>query len=281
MSDKRKFSVLMSVYYKEKPEYLDAALNSLVSQTLLPDEIIVIKNGKLTKELDNVIEEYNKFFPDKFKILAWDTNQPLGQALRIGVENSSYNYIARMDSDDIARADRFEKQINFLIAHPDIDIVGSSISEFEDNPNDVISYRILPKCHEDIYKFAKFRCPMNHQTVLFKKDAVLKVGNYISFKDIDDYYLWARMLKNKAVFANIQECLVNARAGNAMFKRRANLTYFFNNELPLQIEFFRIGFINFYQFIRNIILKFLLRAMPTKLMGIYYKKFLRNSSIKC
>lgn len=279
MSNMKKFSVLMSVYYKEKPEYLDIALNSILNQTLMPDEILIVKNGKLPNELNEIINKYNKLYPTKLKILSWEINQPLGYALKIGVENCSHEYIARMDSDDIARKDRFEKQVEFLINNPQIDIVGSSISEFEDNPKKILSYRVLPEKQQEIYKFAQFRCPMNHQTVMFKKEAVLKVGNYIPFKDIDDYYLWGRMLKNGAIFANIKDCLVNARAGNAMFKRRANLTYFFNNEMPLQIEFLKIGFINWLQFLRNIFLKFLLRALPTKLMGLYYNKFLRKKGV--
>ena len=276
MDNELKFSVLIPIYYKENPEYFNTALESIVNQTLMPNEIVIVKDGPLTKELNSVMEKYISKYPQLFNIISLEKNVGLGEALRIGVEKCSFDIIARMDSDDISRVDRFKTQIDFLENNPEIDIVGSWISEFEGNKNNIISHRELPIKHEEIYKFGQFRCPMNHMTVMFKKQAVLKAGNYKTFKNIEDYYLWGRMLINGAKFANIPECLVNVRAGNAMFKRRANLTYFFNSELPLQIEFLKIGFTNIYQFLRNSVLKFLLRAMPLGLMSLYYKKFLRT-----
>ena len=181
-----------------------------------------------------------------------------------------------MDTDDIARNDRFEKQVQFLKENPDVDVVGSWISEFETNPDEIISYRQLPTSCEEIYKFGQFRSPVNHMTVMYKKTAVLNAGNYQTFKNIEDYYLWARMLKNGAKFANISECLVNVRAGNAMFKRRANLTYFWNSEFPLHTELYKMHYISFKQYLRNICSKFLLRVIPTWAMGLVYKKFLRK-----
>lgn len=242
----------------------------------MPDEIVIAKDGALTEELENVITSFTDKFPNLFNIVALEENVGLGTTLQIGIERCSNEYIARMDSDDIARYDRFEKQINYLKKHPDIDVAGSWISEFEDNPEKIISYRELPTSHTEIYKFGQFRCPVNHMTVMYKRSAVLGAGNYQPFKNIEDYYLWGRMLKAGYKFANIPENLVNVRAGNAMFKRRANLTYFFKNEFPLQVKFLTIGFTNIYQFTRNVVLKFLLRAMPMGLMGVYYKKFLRK-----
>lgn len=266
----------MPVYYKEKPLFFEQALDSILNQTLLPDEIVIVKDGPLTKELDAVIEKYISKYSNLFNIVALEENVGLGDALKIGIEKCSFDIIARMDSDDICRVDRFKTQIDFLENNPDVDVVGSWISEFEENPENIISCRQLPIEHNEIYKFGQFRCPINHMTVMYKKDAVLKAGNYKKFKNIEDYYLWGRMLIKGAKFANIPECLVNVRAGSAMFKRRANITYFINSEFPLQIEFLKIGFTNIYQFLRNSILKFLLRAMPFCLMSSYYKKFLRK-----
>ena len=232
MENSLKFSVLISVYIKENPEYFDTALESVVNQTLMPNEIVIVKDGALTEELDAVIEKYVSKYPQLFNIVALEKNVGLGDALRIGVLNCKNEIIARMDSDDICHRERFEKQIKFLTENSNIDLVGSWISEFEEKPEQIISYRQLPIEHEKIYKFGQFRCPVNHMTVMYKKEAVLKAGNYQTFKNIEDYYLWGRMLKQGSVFANIPECLVNVRAGQAMFKRRANLTYFFNSEFP-------------------------------------------------
>ena len=208
-----------------------------------------------------------------------EKNSGLGEALRIGVLNCSNELIARMDTDDIARNDRFEKQIEALKNHPDIDVIGSWISEFENNPEEIISYRQLPTEYGDIYKFGQFRNPLNHMTVMFKKNSILEVGNYQPMLYMEDYYLWVRLLKKGAKFANIPECLVNVRAGNAMYKRRANLTYFFNSEFPLQNEFLRMHYISLGEYLRNICSKFLLRAMPEWAMAFVYQKFLRKASL--
>ena len=279
MSNELRFSVLMSVYYKENPSWFKTALDSVINQTLQPNEIVLIEDGKLTDELYKVIEEYKNQYSNLFKIIPLEKNSGLGEALRIGVLNCSNELIARMDTDDIAKNDRFKKQIQFFQEHPNVDLVGSWISEFENEPDKIISYRQLPIEHQEIYKFGQFRCPVNHMTVMYRKDTVLKAGNYQTFKNIEDYYLWGRMLKQGAVFANIPECLVNVRAGNSMLKRRANLTYFFNSEFPLHTELYRMGFINLKQYLRNISSKFLLRAIPQWAMAIIYRKFLRKENI--
>ena len=276
MQNKIEFSVLISVYFKENPEYFDTALESVVNQTLMPDEIVIVKDGTLTEGLDAVIEKYVSKYSQLFNIVALEKNVGLGEALKIGVLKCNNEIIARMDSDDICYRERFEKQIKILTENPNVDLVGSWISEFESNPEEIISYRQLPTEHKEIYKFGQFRCPVNHMTVMYRKEAVLKAGNYQTFKNIEDYYLWGRMLKQGSIFANIPECLVNVRAGQAMFKRRANLTYFFNSEFPLHTELYKMGFINLKQYLRNISSKFLLRVLPTKLMGLVYKKFSRK-----
>ena len=272
-----KFSVLISIYYKENPQFFITALDSVINQTLQPNEIVLVEDGQLTDELYKVIETYKNKYPQLFKIVQLKTNQGLGKALQIGVENCSCDLIARMDSDDIAIPERFEKQINFMREHPDIDVLGSSISEFDGKPENIISYRNLPTECNDIYKFGQFRSPVNHMTIMYKKKAVLEAGNYQTFKNIEDYYLWGRMLKKGYKFANLSECLVNVRAGNAMLKRRANLTYFFNSEFPLHTKLYQIGFISFGQYLRNISSKFLLRTVPFGMMSWIYKKFLRKA----
>ena len=279
MKNKSDFTVLMSVYYKEKPEYLNEALNSIFNQTLLPNQVVIVEDGPLTDELDKILLKWKEIHKKIIDLIKLDKNGGLGNALNEGIKYCKYNYIARMDTDDIARNDRFEKQIEFLKEHTDIDLVGSWISEFETNPEEIISYRQLPTEHNKIYQFGQFRCPVNHMTVVYRKEAVLKVGNYQKFKNIEDYYLWGRMLKQGCKFANIPECLVNVRAGKAMLRRRANLTYFFNSEFPLHTELYKIGFINKRQYLRNICSKFLLRVIPFWMMKLIYEIFLRKKTI--
>lgn len=261
-----KFSVLMSVYYKEKPEFFKMALESIASQTLRADEVVIVKDGQLTPELDGVIDEFSSRLPTK--AVALEKNGGLGNALRIGVEACSYDIIARMDTDDICRPDRFEKQIGFLKEHPEIDVVGSWISEFEGEPENIYARRVLPCEPDAILKFAKTRSPINHMTVVYKKKSVLAAGNYrTDFPE--DYSLWVRMLLNGERFANISENLVNVRAGREMVGRRGGIKYA-RNEFMLQKEFYNKGFLSFYEFLRNLAIRIPVRLMPCFLRKAVY-----------
>lgn len=194
-----KFSVLMSIYKNEKPEYLKKALDSILNQTLLPDEILIVKDGLLTPKLDKTLDEYaakNKII----RFLEFEKNRGLGLALREGVLACKNEIIARMDTDDIAKPDRFEKQIQYLKDNPQIALLGSWVTEFSDNENVPDTVTELPCSYEEIKKFAKKRNPFRHMTVLFKKTAVINSGNYRDFLWFEDYDLWVRMLQN--CFAN-------------------------------------------------------------------------------
>lgn len=266
----------MSVYSKENPEYLKQSLNSIINQTVKPDEIVVVKDGPLTSELENVIEKYKNTFKNLFKIVDIKENVGLGLALREGVLNCSNEIIARMDTDDICIPERFEKQIKFLENNPDIDIVGSWISEFKNSPENIYAQRIVPLSHNKIHEFAKWRNPMNHMTVMFRKQSVIDAGNYEHFQSFEDYYLWVRMLNKGCKFANIEESLVKARAGELMFKKRAGLKYFLENEFLIQKTLLDMNFINEHHFLRNVTLKFLLRVIPANIMAYAYNGFLRK-----
>lgn len=271
------FSVLMSVYRKEKPEYLSKAIESIINQTLPPSEIVVVKDGNLTDDLEKILDNFTTQYPDLFKIIPISKQVGLGRALAIGVLNCKYEIIARMDSDDVCHPERFERQIKFLEQNTDVDIVGSWISEFEEDPSHVVSVRKVPVSHEEIYRYAKFRCPINHMTVVFKKQSVLRAGNYLDFPMLEDYYLWIRMLINGAKFANIPESLVYVRTGKSMFNRRRGKTYLMK-EIKLHRKMLDIGFITTIEFLRNIIIRIFLRLLPLNLLRFIYRKFARAST---
>ena len=220
-----KISVLISIYFKENPTFLRESLESILNQTYMPEEILIVKDGLLTKELDNIIDEYKLKYPEIFTILALEENKGLGIALCEGVKLCRNNIIARMDGDDICRSDRFEKQIKYLLNNPEVDIVGSYISEFEGNIDNIISTRRVPISNLEIRNYVKKRNPFNHMTVMFKKEAIINAGNYKDFKWNEDYYLWARIIKNGATCYNLPEYLVYARTGDAMFERRGGYEY--------------------------------------------------------
>lgn len=267
------FSVLLSIYKKEQASYFKQSLDSLFSQTLLPDEIVLVKDGPLTNELECLVANYQQR-SSILKVISLPMNNGLGKALNEGLKHCSYDIVARMDTDDIAKPDRFEKQIKVFAEHPELDVVGAWIDEFEGDTLNIISTRKLPMLSTAIYEFAKMRSPLNHPVVMFKKDAVLNVGGYLHFPLLEDYYLWVRMLMNGAKFYNIQESLLYFRFSPNMFKRRGGWRYVLN-EFRFQYMIYRIGFISLNRFLINICIRLSVRLIPNCIRSFLYKKVLR------
>lgn len=264
-----KFSVLLSVYYKESSNYLQQSLNSIWdSQVLKPNEIIIVKDGLLNDELNKTIEDFANKAP--VKTICLKKNMGLGIALAIGIKECSNDVIARMDSDDIASPDRFAKQINYMLLHPWISLLSSNIAEFITEPSATCSIRNVPSSNRNIQNFAKKRNPMNHMAVVFRKTAVLNSGNYQPFKGYEDYFLWVRMFQKGYKAANINENLVFARIGNNMFTRRQGIK-FFKEEFKLQNEFLKMNFINRFEWFRNMIFRAFPRLLPIFALKMIYK----------
>lgn len=265
----------MSVYKNEKAEYLKQAMDSMLAQTLMPNEIIIVKDGILTDELEQMIDTYLSNYNNLIKIVSFDKNRGLGLALRDGLIACSNEYIARMDTDDIAEPERFEQQFNYLKLHPEIAILGSWIKEFSDNPNNPDTVTNLPCTHEEIIFFAKKRNPFRHMTVILKKSAVLKSGNYRDFLWFEDYDLWVRMLSKGYKGENLPLYLVNVRAEDDMFARRGGYKYL-KQDLKFQKFLLDNRFINIIQFLKNILFRSMVRIMPNRLRVLVYKAFLRK-----
>ena len=268
------FSVLLSLYAKESPTFLASSLDSIFHQTLLPTEIILVKDGPLTAELDAIVSDYAVRYP-VLKVVALPQNQGLGRALNEGLKNCSYDIVARMDTDDISKPDRFEKQIAVFRKHPELDLVGAWIDEFEEDIHHVISTRKLPERHEDVMSYATRRNPVNHPVVMFRKSAVLAAGGYQHFPLFEDYFLWVRMLKNGAKFYNIQESLLYFRTSPNMFKRRGGWKYAMD-EVRFQNVMRKMKMITWGRFLMNVAIRFPVRIMPNKLREVIYKKSLRK-----
>ena len=272
------FSVLLSVYYKEKPEFLEKSIESIYfNQTLKPDEIVLVEDGPLTKELYNSIEKLkNKIGINILKVVSLEKNMGLGNALRIGIKRCSNELIARMDTDDISYPNRFEKQVNFFKENPDTDVLGTFMSEFVGNTNNIICIKDAPNNETDMKKYMKLRDPVNHPSVMFKKSKVLEAGNYKEIFLNEDSYLWGRMLSKDCIFKNIQEPLVYFRTTDDTYKRRGGWKYI-KAEYKLQKDFLRLGIINKVEFIRNITLKNIVRLIPNQLRKFIYLKLLRKN----
>ena len=267
------FSVLISIYHKEKPNYLSESLDSILNQSLLPSEIVLVKDGPIPESLNLVIEEFQRKLP--LKVVTLSTNQGLGKALSEGLKQCSYELVARMDSDDIAKSNRFEKQVEVFSNNSDIDIVSAWVDEFEGSIGNIVATRKLPEFHEDILIFAKSRCPINHPVAMFKKSAVSAAGGYKPFPLFEDYYLWVRMLLNNSKFYNLQDSLLYFRASPEMYKRRGGWKYA-NDELRFQNKLRKLKFISFSRYIKNIVPRLFVRLAPNNVRSLFYKKFLRN-----
>ena len=276
MKGKIQFSVLMSVYYKEKANNLKEAIESIVNQTLLPDEFLIVEDGPLTEELYKVLNEYISKYK-WIKTLKLDKNVGLGNALKEGVINCKYEYIARMDSDDISIKERFEKQIKYLEDNPNIDVIGTNINEYDEKMLYKTGNKVVPQNDIEIKKYLKIRNPFNHMSVIYKKERVLEAGNYIDCPYFEDYYLWCRMAKNNCMFYNVQENLLNVRAGNYMITKRGGKNY---NKciLNFQKEIKKLGIINEFEYIKNIIIRLIVSSCPKKIRMIFYKKKLRRNN---
>lgn len=221
------FSIITSVYKNDKPDYVRVALDSmLVEQSVKPTEIVLVRDGLVPVTLEAVLNEYETRYPDVFNIIRLEQNGGLGNALKLGVENAKYDIIARMDSDDICLSNRFELQLKYMELHPNVDIIGGQMTEFIDTPDNIIGKRIVPCTNDEIYNFMKNRCALNHVTVMFRKETVLKAGNYQDWFWNEDYYLWVRMMMNKCVFANLSDVLVNVRSGADQYARRGGRKYY-------------------------------------------------------
>ena len=274
LDNNQQFSVLLSVYKKENPTYLKEALESIFNQTIMPNEVILVEDGPLTKELDDVIIDFKNKYKTIFKNIKFKENRGLGMALHDGIKLCSNEIIFRMDTDDICMPERFEKQL-MVFKTLNVDIVGSNIAEYDKNMENCISTRIVPENDIEIKKIIKKRNPMNHVTIAFKKNKVLEAGNYLDMPYFEDYYLWARMAKNNSKFYNIQESLVKVRGGNDMIKRRGGKTYI-KPIINFEKSLYKLGLINRLEFFINVVERVLISLIPNNIRFLIYKKVLRK-----
>jgi glycosyltransferase involved in cell wall biosynthesis len=275
MSSEKNYSVLMSVYIKDNVKWLTLSIESMLKQTLMPDEIVIVKDGPLTEELNLVLNNFYNEYPNVFKIVELPRNVKLGLALQRGILECKNELIARMDSDDISVPDRCEKQIEYMCSHPDIGMIGCIIDEFIDETSNVIARRILPEKHSDIVKFSKRRVPITHPAVIFRKSDVIKCGNYKERHLVEDYDIFVRLLKNGVKAYNIQSPLVYVRVNDSFYKRRGGIRYL-KSLLSFNIELYRMGWTSKIDFLVRSTANIAVCVMPNKVRDIIYRKFLRR-----
>ena len=255
--------------------YVKECFNSLLNQTEKADEWVIVEDGPLSEEMYGLLERYQNDYPGLIKRVPLEKNNGLGMALRAGVPECRNKLIARMDTDDIAREDRFEKQLELFKKCPDLDICGSNIDEFEDDPSIIVAKRTVPSKHEEIVRYQKKRDAFNHMTVMYKKQAVLDAGNYEPCPLMEDTYLWARMLLSGAKAMNINESLVHARIGKDMHERRGGWEYFKKYKEGRK-QVYKTGFISKRDYVTTLAVQLIVAIVPGDIRGWIYKKKLHS-----
>ena len=263
----------MSVYARESPAFFRQSLDSIAGQTLAADEIVIVEDGPLGEELKAVIAAYKSCLP--IVSLRLPANVGLGAALREGLNVCRGEYVARMDSDDICVPERFWMQMNFLERNPRVDVVSGTWVEFDEDPSRPHSMRALPAQGPELLRYARFRNPINHPAVIFRKASVLAAGNYQSYLDFEDYHLFARMLMLGYCLYNMQEILLYHRVGNGMMTRRGGYAYC-KRDILFQFYLYRIGLLGACGCLRNILLRAPARLTPSFLRALCYRFLLRR-----
>ena len=272
------YSVLMSVYKNDNIDDFKNAVDSVLNQSLKPDQIVIVIDGPIPNKLRDALNEYSQA-NKSIDIVPLSENVGLGRALSIGLPYCRNELVARMDSDDFSLSHRFELQARYLEQHSDVDVLGGQIMEYDSTMENPIAERRVPLEMPDIKKTMKSRNGMNHVTVMYKKSAVIESGNYQDCPYFEDYYLWCRMIKNGYVFHNLDEVLVNVRTGSEMYQRRGGKKY--NKAIvDFQKKALKIEFINRFQFIANLCVRLSVANMPNALRGYLYKTKLRTASSK-
>lgn len=264
-----KFSCLMSLYGGDDPGHFLEALQSVFSQSVVPDETVIIVDGKITPELEKILQAYQSV-----RVHRLNENVGRGAALGIALPLCSYDLVAIMDADDVCRPFRFEHQLAHFCVNLDSVLVGSHIREFDLEPGDIDQHRKVPVSRSEIKRVVKFRNPINHMTVMFRKKAVLAAGGYRNMPYFEDYDMVYRLISFSDCVDNLDEVLVDARIGNNMYSRRVGFGYA-KREFDFLTALRRERVIGCFQYIGMILSRLPLRFMPMSILKKVYRSFLR------
>jgi len=284
------FSVLMSVYKKEKPQYLREALESVINQSLQPDEIVLVEDGLLTDELENIVKQFEDKINGgsnqsedeklgqpflKLKVIRLPQNRKLGLALAEGLRYCTNELVARMDTDDIAEPDRFEIQYRYMSEHQEIAVSGGLMEEFDPADADYRKIKNMPTEKVAIARYSRYRNPVNHMTIMFRKTKVEEAGGYRHYPHLEDYDLWTRMLAKGFEFSNIDRVFVKARTEKNIYKRRGGMEYC-KQYLALRKQQKKLGLLTWGEYIVAVILTIGMTLQPSWMRKLVYQKALRR-----
>ena len=263
------YSVLMTIYKKDNCADARAGIDSMLAQTVLTDDFVMVCDGPLTEELDGMLREYEKAYPEIFRVCRLEKNVGLGAALRHGVTLCKNELVARMDNDDLSRPERCEMELKYLEDHPEVAMVGAHVSEFDEDPAKPLRIKEVPVGKEAIERFSRRRNPFNHSTVLFRKSAVLAAGNYSEMRTNQDVDLWVRMLRKGHRCENLDEVLVDFRFDANTLQRRKDWK---NSKLLIEVwkSFRKEGYCSYGDYLFVKWMQIAIFVMPKGLLNWVY-----------
>lgn len=267
------YTGLMSVYVKERPELLKRSLNSILKQTILPSAFVLVEDGKLNDQLDDIINLKRDEFESRginFILLRNSRNLGLGNSLKKGLRVCPTELIARFDSDDISNSLRMEHTIREFIYNSNLAVIGSQVYEYNDDSEKPISIKKVPTTFSKIKQSARSRNPFNHMSVTFKKSIILKVGGYVDVPLFEDYYLWLRVIDSNYYVKNLNEVLVKCHVDQTFFDKRGGVNYFFK-EIAFQNRILHSNLISHKRYFFNIFIRGGIRLFPRKILKVIYE----------
>lgn len=269
-----KFSCLYPLYYESRLNEVKTSFSSIINQSLKANEILIIFDGPIKKEIVLFLQKFKK--KNRIKIIKFKKNLGLGGVLKKTIKLTKYEVIIRADADDINKKKRFESLINFLKKNPDVHVVSSLIKE-----KSLKEYFVkkIPLTYKEILKIKNFRNPINHPAVAFKKKAVLKSGGYEVVPYFEDYFLWLKMINKNFIFKNINKVLVVSNINQNFYTRRSGLRYF-KNYLFFLNKIYSKKYINIYEYMINFVIRFFIYILPLEFLIFFYKNFNNRKKYK-
>lgn len=268
------YSVLMSVYKNDNPDYLMQSIESMIMQTVVSNDIVIVKDGPIPSALQSVLDSFqNKY--SQIKQLQLENNVGLGLALNAGLVACENELVARMDADDISLPERCEMQLKMFENDPTLDIVGCPVLEFVDSPDNVVGKRDVPLDNEAINKYNKRRDPFNHPTVMYRKSKVEKYGPYGNYRKNQDTDLWIKLLSNGCRAANCSEYLLLFRFDEGTYRKRKSWK---NTQTLIEIrkKAWKTGYCTFIDFFIVACAQLFIFILPEQFQKFIYTKVLRK-----
>ena len=270
-----RFSVLLPVWARDEVAQLRRAVASVTSeQELRPDEVVVVRDGPVPDDLQEALDAL-----PGVRVLELPENVGLARALEEGLRHCTFDVVARMDADDVSLPHRFARQLPLIAAGADL--VGAGLLEIGADEDDVVGRRVPPTGAAAIARYARFHDPFNHPTVVYRRSAVAAAGGYRDLDLMEDYWLFARMIRAGARVENLPEPLVKYRVGASpdagSYARRGGLRLF-RSELTLQGHLLREGFTTPVQAARNVVVRGGYRFVPTRIRTLAYRALIATSN---